>query len=128
MMHLPRLLRSAVCSSQCRCAAPSHGMPFPNGTARPVLGGAAGSPLPSLLGATAFPGTSSHLRLLTPITGPQACHVLACSDPDVERRVFRVASNLCLKHLLYCVLSCCLLFPQTRKKPRFWEPSLILFT
>lgn len=63
-----------------------------------------------------------------PITGPQAHHVLACSETDVERYVCRVASHFCQKHLLYCVLSCSLLFPQTRKKPRFWEPSLILFT
>lgn len=100
MMHLHRLLHSTLCSSQCRCAAPSHGMHFPNGPARPVLGGALGRPLPSLLAATAFPGTSSHLQLLTPITGPQARRVLACSETDVERCVFRVASHLCLKHLL----------------------------
>lgn len=98
-------------------------------TARPVLGGGCRqTPLPALLSATAFPGTASHLQVLTPIAGPQAYHVLACSETNVERCVFRVASHFCLKHLLYCVLSCCLLFPQTRNKPRFWKPSLILFT
>lgn len=39
------------------------------------------------LGATALPHTS-RLRVLTPITGPQACRVLTCSEIDVERCVF----------------------------------------
>lgn len=64
--------------------------------------------------------------VMLPTTRPQAHHVLTCSEVDVERCVFPVASHLCMKHLLYCVFSCCLLFPLT-KKPRFYKPSLIPF-
>lgn len=124
-----RVFHSTGCSSHCKCTTLSHGCLFLKGMARPVLGGAMGRLLsPLLLSATANPGTSPHLKVLTPITGPQAYHVVTCSEIDVERCGFGVTSCFCLKHLLYCVLSCCLLFPQTRTKPEFCKPSLILFT
>lgn len=88
VLHRPRLLQSTGCSSHCKCATPSHRHIFLHGTARPVLGGGRRqTPSPLQLSATALPGMSSHLQVLTPIVGPQAYHVLTCSEIDVRRCV-----------------------------------------
>lgn len=78
--------------AMCRCAAPSHGMCLL--VSQPDLcsqGLQAGSP-PAAAECPCFPGTLSHLRVLTPTAGPQAHQVLACSETDVERSVFRVVA------------------------------------